>query len=44
MYLTDPNRVKMEGENGYEYARKNFDRTVLAKKYLEAMKESIRIK
>lgn len=33
-YLNDPERVKREGENGYQYARQNFDREVLAGKYL----------
>ncbi|MEO7834396.1 MAG: glycosyltransferase family 4 protein, partial [Ginsengibacter sp.] len=42
MYLSDLPRVKIEGENGYEYARKNFDRSVLAKKYLDAIKQSIK--
>jgi glycosyltransferase involved in cell wall biosynthesis len=41
MYLCDPIRVKTEGNNGYEYAKKNFDRTVLAKKYLQGIKECI---
>jgi glycosyltransferase involved in cell wall biosynthesis len=40
-YLSDPLRVKEEGENGYEYAKKNFDRTVLARKFLECINESI---
>lgn len=39
IYLSDPSRAKEEGNNGYEYARKNFDRAVLSKKYLEAVKE-----
>lgn len=29
-----PKELKIMGENGYEYARKHFDRTYLAKKYL----------
>ena len=33
-YITDPERIKREGENGYKYAKLNFDRTVLADKYL----------
>ena len=33
-YLNDPERVKREGESGYQFAKKNFDREVLAGKYL----------
>jgi glycosyltransferase involved in cell wall biosynthesis len=33
-YLTDPQRLVREGENGYLFARNNFDREVLAAKYL----------
>jgi glycosyltransferase involved in cell wall biosynthesis len=35
MYLNDPARLQREGESGYQYAKENFDREVLAKKYLE---------
>lgn len=42
MYLSHPERVMEEGNNGYEYAKKNFDRSILAKKYLEAIEGSIR--
>src|SRR5690606_9767373 len=38
-YLSDPERLKQEGENGYQYAKLNFDRTVLAKRYLERIKQ-----
>lgn len=34
-YLADPSRIDREGENGYRYARENFDREVLAQKYLQ---------
>lgn len=34
-YLTQPERLAVEGEKGYQYAQSNFDRTVLAKKYLK---------
>jgi glycosyltransferase involved in cell wall biosynthesis len=44
MYLSNPLRLKEEGNNGYEYARKNFDRTALAKKYLERIKEMTKSK
>lgn len=40
-YLTEPERLKREGVNGYQYARKNFDRKVLANKYLEAIHKKI---
>lgn len=33
-YLTDPSRLQKEGESGYLYAKENFDRNVLAEKYL----------
>jgi glycosyltransferase involved in cell wall biosynthesis len=40
-YINNPERIKREGENGYQYARKNFDRTVLAEKYLNRIQEII---
>lgn len=33
-YLTDPERLKREGDSGYNYAKQNFDREVLAGRYL----------
>jgi len=36
-YLGDLERVKMEGENGYRYAKNNFDRKVLADRYLKSI-------
>jgi len=36
-YLENPIRLKEEGENGYLYAKQNFDREVLANKYLSAI-------
>lgn len=33
-YLKNPSRLKEQGENGYIYARKNFDRELLSKKYI----------
>lgn len=35
MYINDPARLEREGENGYKYAKENFDREVLAKRYIE---------
>ncbi|MCD6010707.1 MAG: glycosyltransferase family 4 protein [Flavipsychrobacter sp.] len=34
-YLKEPARLKREGDSGYKYAKENFDREVLAKKYIE---------
>ena len=34
LYLNDPDRLKREGESGYRYAKENFDREVLANKYI----------
>ena len=34
-YLTDPHKLRRQGENGYQYAKENFDRRVLAEKFLE---------
>src|SRR5690606_2595828 len=42
-YLHDPERLQQEGANGYAYARSNFDRNVLALRYLEHI-ESIQQK
>src|SRR5690606_16672395 len=40
-YLNDSNRLKKEGENGYRYAKDNFDRQVLANRYLGAIEKII---
>jgi glycosyltransferase involved in cell wall biosynthesis len=40
-YLVDYQRVSREGENGYRYAKNNFDRNVLAKKYMIELERSI---
>jgi len=32
-YIADPARIAQEGESGYQYARRNFDREVLAHRY-----------
>jgi len=34
-YLNDPGRLIREGESGYKFAKQNFDREVLARKYLD---------
>lgn len=36
-YLSDPERLTQEGENGYHYAKNHFDREILAKKYLNEL-------
>jgi glycosyltransferase involved in cell wall biosynthesis len=33
-YINNPEKIKLEGQNGYDYARKHFDRQVLGEKYL----------
>jgi glycosyltransferase involved in cell wall biosynthesis len=38
-YLNDPERLKREGESGYRYAQQNFDREVLANRYLGHIKD-----
>jgi len=39
MYLNNKDRLKVEGNNGYEYAKKNFDRNILAQKYLQQIEQ-----
>jgi glycosyltransferase involved in cell wall biosynthesis len=38
-YINNPERLKTEGESGYKYARANFDREKLAKKYLQHLQK-----
>jgi glycosyltransferase involved in cell wall biosynthesis len=33
-YLSNQDLIKEQGESGYHFAKANFDRTVLAKKYI----------
>ena len=40
-YLDNPNILEVQGINGYEYAKKNFDRVVLANEYISQIKRSI---
>lgn len=40
-YLNDELRLKQEGENGYQYAKRNFDREFLANEYLESIKRIV---
>ena len=43
-YLNDPQRIVREGESGYRYAKLNFDREVLAKKYLDHITDILKKK
>ena len=38
-YLANPQRLIIEGESGYSYAKANFDREVLANKYIGILEE-----
>jgi glycosyltransferase involved in cell wall biosynthesis len=42
-YLNNPQRLKEEGENGYRFAKANYDRQILAKKYIEELSKVLRI-
>lgn len=44
MYLNNPELIKIQGESGYEYAKNNFDREVLAKNYVEHIGRTLKIK
>lgn len=41
-YLADPGRIAREGESGYKYARENFDREVLAKRYVGHIQSAVK--
>ena len=41
-YLSNPSEIKRQGENGYRFAKENFDRMVLSKKYLSLIEEKLR--
>lgn len=41
-YLLNPSEIKRQGENGYCFAKDNFDRMILAKKYLYLIKNSLK--
>lgn len=41
MYLRDPQRLQQEGENGFRYAKANFDRQVLAMRYLDHIQQKV---
>lgn len=40
-YLDNPEKLQIEGVNGYVFAKRNFDRTVLANKYLKLLEASL---
>ncbi|SEP54791.1 glycosyltransferase family 4 protein [Flavobacterium urocaniciphilum] len=42
-YLNNPQNCISEGENGYKFAKENFDRNVIASKYLQHIKECIHV-
>ena len=37
MYMAEPERILREGENGYHFAKRNFDRLALANKYIDQL-------
>jgi len=41
-YLKDPQRLIQEGENGYQFAKSNFDRQLLAEKYINELIETLK--
>lgn len=38
LYMNDPELIRQQGEAGYSFAKQNFDRKVLANKYIEYLK------
>lgn len=40
-YLAHPEQLEIQGESGYQYAKKNFDRTILADRYLNLITNKI---
>lgn len=41
-YLSNFSEINRQGENGYRFAKENFDRIVLAKKYLNLIEEKLK--
>ncbi|WP_262250024.1 glycosyltransferase family 4 protein [Parapedobacter soli] len=39
LYMNDKKKIESQGENGYHYAKRNFDRNKLAVKYLNELKK-----
>ena len=42
LYLNDPSRIVREGESGYRFAKENFDREVLANKYINYISKIVK--
>jgi glycosyltransferase involved in cell wall biosynthesis len=42
-YYNNPSLLISQGQNGYDYAVKNFDRKYLSKKYIESIQKSLNI-
>lgn len=40
-YLENPSQLMMEGNNGFQYAKLNFDRKILAKRYIKLIENII---
>jgi glycosyltransferase involved in cell wall biosynthesis len=43
-YMSNPKKLKQQGENGYRYAKVNFDRIVLAEEYIGHLKVMLSVK
>jgi glycosyltransferase involved in cell wall biosynthesis len=41
-YLSNSSTINKQGENGYKFAKENFDRMTLAKKYLNLIQEKLK--
>ena len=41
-YYNNRNKITEQGENGYQFAKQNFDRTNLALKYLSEMERIVK--
>lgn len=41
-YIQNPSQLKQEGENGYNFAKKNFDREKLAVNYIKEIQKIIK--
>jgi glycosyltransferase involved in cell wall biosynthesis len=42
VYIEDPSLLEVQGNNGYNYAKNNFDRTILANVYLQEIAKNIK--
>lgn len=40
-YLSNPDKLRIEGENGYKYAKSQFDRKILADRYIKSISNLI---